>query len=134
MTYDHSTTTDRAATLMDRVIEVLSERHTGRANAIKVPDLAEQLGERDREVREAARQARRDGVLLLSATSPPYGYFIAETEEEWIEFRDRNLVPRATDILETSRAMGKAAAKRFGNDDKPQVFQLTIFGMPELVA
>lgn len=50
----------------------------------------------------------------ISSVQPPYGYFLAATEDEWIEFRDHNLRPRAFDILQTSRAMTQAAQDQFG--------------------
>jgi len=57
-------------------------------------------------------------------------YFVAETAEEWREFRHQNLRARALDILETDKAMAKAARERFG----PAV-QLALFAeQAEMVA
>lgn len=128
--YDHQRTKQKAESIQERVLALLEERHVGRRNAIKARDLAERVGERERTVRAAISQARKDGALILSAISPPYGYFVAETAEEWREFRNSNLRPRALDILETDSAMAKAARRRFG----PAV-QLKLFrGAPEVVA
>lgn len=128
--YDHVKTRKRAETLQERVVAVLSDGHVGRANAIKARDLAGLLDERERTVREAISQARKDGTLILSAISPPYGYFMAENADEWREFRNHNLLPRAYDILETGRAMAQAARDEFG----PAV-QLVLFDdIPGLVA
>ena len=121
---------DRAKTVEERVVQLLEERHVGRKNAIKARILADRVGESERVVRAAISQARKDGVLILSAISPPYGYFVAENREEWQEFRHKNLRSRALDILETDRAMAQAARERFG----PAV-QLVLFAdMPEMVA
>lgn len=129
MTYDHTRTQETAQTIEDRVQAVLEESHVGRSNAIKARVLAAGVGEDERTVRAAIQSLRKDGVLILSAISPPYGYFVAETAEEWREFRHQNLRARALDILETDKAMAQAARKRFG----PAV-QLSLFEKVEVVA
>jgi len=127
--YDHQQTKDHATTIQDRVVNALETRHVGRHNAIKARNLASVVGENERTVRAAISQARKDGALILSAISPPYGYFVAETAEEWREFRHQNLRSRALDILETDKAMAQAARERFG----PAV-QLRLFDGAEVVA
>lgn len=128
--YDHQKTKDNANALKDRVLSMLEEQHVGRKHAIKARHLAQKLGERERVVRAAISEARKGGALILSAISPPYGYFVAETVEEWQEFRNSNLRSRALDILETDKAMAEAARRRFG----PAV-QLVLFGeQPQVVA
>lgn len=127
--YNHRATERRAKTIQDRIVSLLDRRHVGRANAIKARDLASIVDENERAVRAAISQARKDGALILSAISPPYGYFVAETAEEWREFRHQNLRPRALDILETDQAMARAARERFG----PAV-QLQLFEGAEVVA
>ena len=128
--YDHQATKDKAGDLQNRVLAYLEERHVGRNRAIKARVLAARLGERERVVRAAISQARKDGALILSAISPPYGYFVADNVQEWREFRNSNLRPRALDILETDKAMAEAAQRRFG----PAV-QLILFpGQMEIVA
>jgi len=129
MMYDHTKTKEKAATLEDRVRIELEESHVGRQNAIKARVLARKLGEPERVVRATIQALRKDGALILSAISPPYGYFVAETAEEWREFRHQNLRARALDILETDKAMAKAARERFG----PAV-QLALFERVEVVA
>jgi len=128
--YDHQATKGKAQDLQERILALLEERHAGRNHAIKARDLAKKLGESERVVRAAISQARKDGALILSAISPPYGYFVAENVKEWREFRNSNLRPRALDILETDKAMAAAARERFG----PAV-QLVMFSrQPEVVA
>jgi len=113
--YDHTETQTVAETMRRDVLRILSQ-HIGAYRAIKASEIAKRLERKDdRVIRETIRQLRREGRLSLSSISPPYGYFIAASEEEWFEFRDRNLRPRAIDILETARAMGEAAERRYGS-------------------
>lgn len=115
MTYSHEAMQSQADKLKELVLHLL-QRHVGADRAVKAPDIAATLGQStDRAVREAIRQLRRDGHLILSSISPPYGYFLAASREEWCEFRDRNLRPRAMDILETAKAMAEAAQRRYGS-------------------
>jgi len=127
--YDHQETKDTAMSIQDRIVSLLEERHVGRDKAIKARDLAHQLDERERVVRAAIAQARKSGILILSAISPPYGYFVAANRKEWSEFRNSNLRARALDILETDQAMARAARKAFG-----EAVQLQMFDGAEVVA
>ena len=113
--YNHSATQTVAETMHAAVLRILRS-HIGAHQAIKASEIAKRVDRKDdRIVRETVRQLRREGYLILSSISPPYGYFLAATETEWMEFRDRNLRPRAIDILETAQAMGKAAKRRYGD-------------------
>ena len=113
--YDHTQTQTIAETMHTDVLRILKQ-HVGAHQAIKASEIAKRLDRKDdRIIRETIRQLRREGHLILSSITPPYGYFIAATEDEWFEFRDRNLRPRALDILETARAMGEAAERRYGS-------------------
>jgi ribosomal protein L31E len=112
--FDYQREKDRAQMLQAAVLSVLSE-HVGAENAIKAADLAQAVGERgDRRVRIAISQLRKRGYLILSSVGRTPGYFIASSWEEWKDFRNKNLRPRAMDILETDRAMRAAAMVRFG--------------------
>lgn len=106
-----------AESLKASVMDLLS-RHVGSRKAITAAEMCAALGLRgkyaDRPVRAAIQTLRREGHLIVSSVGNTPGYYIAETEDEWLEFRDRNLRPRALDILETSRAMGQAAQQRWG--------------------
>ena len=107
--------TEQGASLRDRILLVLETNHVGRRRAVKAMDLALKLGESDdRGVRAAISQMRKEGHLILSAVSEPYGYFMAETAQEWREFRKDNLRARAMNILDTDRAMKQAAERRWG--------------------
>ena len=140
MTYDHKTTRNWAGDLKAAVLDLLSQ-HVGAGMAIQARAIAGACGLRgryaDRPVREAVRQLRQEGHLILSSVGREPGYFLAATAEEWEQFRDGNLRPRALDILETAKAMGQAAADRWGgvldlgDGENVTVMQLR---MPELVA
>jgi DNA-binding GntR family transcriptional regulator len=133
MTYDHEAMQRQAEDLRRDVLAILQAR-VGAGRAIRAREIAQRLGLRgryaDRPVREAIKQLRRDGHLILSSVGRNPGYYVAATEQEWREFRDANLRPRAYDILETARAMGTAAQRRWGSG----VGEVVQLEMPELVA
>jgi len=113
--YDHARMQAQAGELTAAVLEIL-DLHVGSERAIKARDLARLLGLRsDRAMREAIRQLRREGYLIVSSVGANPGYFVAASREEWEAFRDGNLKPRAFDILETAKAMSDAAQRRFGS-------------------
>ncbi len=113
-TYDHGQMQHDAAALQTSILRILAA-HVGAGAAIQADAIARTLGLRnDRAVREAIRQLRRDGRLILSSVGARPGYYLAATAAEWAEFRDGNLRPRALDILETANAMAGAAARVFG--------------------
>ena len=105
---------------------VLERQHQGAANAITSARLAikaaiatpfDNVGQQrqaQRQVREAVRELRREGVLILSSVRQPYGYYIAADENEWRAFRDGHLRSRALDLLTTARAMSQAANRQWG--------------------
>jgi len=102
------------ADLKRRILLELRINGKGRGRAILSSDLAEAVGENTRVVRAAISEMRKDGFLILSAVRPPYGYWLADSQKEWVEFRDNNLLSRAHDLLETDRAMSRAAEARWG--------------------
>lgn len=100
--------------LKDRILMALRTEARGRKHAILSSDLAEAVGESSRVVRAAISEMRKDGYLILSAVRPPYGYWLAASQKEWSKSRDHNLLSRAHDLLETDRAMSRAAQARWG--------------------
>ena len=105
---------------------VLEREHIGAGNAITSARLAvkaalatpmdnvPQLRQAQRQVREAVRELRREGILILSSVRQPYGYYVAADETEWRAFRDGHLRSRAIDLLVTARAMTQAANRQWG--------------------
>jgi len=65
-----------------RVLHALST-HRGRANAIRVDDLAREVGRSGRDLQEIVHRLRVDhGKPIASAASKPAGYYIPESLEE----------------------------------------------------
>jgi len=94
--------------------------HIGRQNAINWRDIANRLGHHERsayrEVQRCVQSLRRDGHLILAAVDSrdgPMGYYLPTNVEEW-KAGSGGLVSRALDMLKTSSAMDKAAARRWG--------------------
>lgn len=69
----------------------------------------------ERAVRQAIHDLRRDGHLICSAPGEDGGYYLAASLQEFDEFIQRELHPKAMDLLETERAM-KASARRVWGD------------------
>lgn len=112
--FDHGKMQERAVALQAQVLAIMG-RHVGAETAIQARAIARDVGMRDdRAVREAIRQLRRDGHLILSSVGSHPGYYMAANVEEWRAFCDSNLRPRAFDILETVKAMTAAAGRTFG--------------------
>ncbi|GEM_PF-1440890 len=59
------------------------EHHRGRANALKVRLFAELLGVEERRAQQIVKcLVEKHNILIGSAVSPPFGYYIPETAEE----------------------------------------------------
>lgn len=107
--------------LRKRIKTVLETSHVGRHRAIKSRHLAQKAGSKDRAVRAAISDMRKDGELILGAILQPYGFFIADSFDEYEHFRHTNLRPRALDILQTDKAMLQAANERWAVDPDAQL-------------
>jgi DNA-binding transcriptional regulator PaaX len=75
----------------------------------------------ERQVRRCVHDLRRQGHLICSAPGESGGYYFAENLEEFREFCDRELHPKAIDMLETEWKMKEAARPRFGEASQPQM-------------
>jgi DNA-binding transcriptional regulator PaaX len=98
------------------ILDVLKMAGCGRGNALgrnALLDLLDAAGFRanERAVRQAIHDLRRAGWLICSAPGEDGGYYLAATREEFDEFCQRELHPKAMDMLETESAM-KASARR----------------------
>lgn len=79
-----------STTDLDLKSEVLAilVKHQGERNAIKGKELARLLGFRsDRTIRQAIEELEKQ-YPVAATTEPPYGYFIAETEEEKQKYQE----------------------------------------------
>ena len=72
-------------------------------------------------MRQAIHDLRRAGFLICSAPGEDGGYFMAATLEEFEEFCERELHPKAVDMLETESAMRAAARQQFGEATQPGI-------------
>jgi hypothetical protein len=68
----------------------------------------------ERSVREAIRQLRRQGNLILSMPGDRGGYYMAATLDEYEEFIQFEFGAKIYDMLETKKAMDQAARDQFG--------------------
>jgi len=91
---------DAALTPNDRKIRSLLQQHVGKAQAIRAADLAalvfdgagdpRRKEEDRRHVTQSIERLRTFARLPIAATKePPYGYFLAETDEEWDDMHER---------------------------------------------
>jgi hypothetical protein len=100
--------------------------HTGKAHAIGrnaiVRDLQRVgLYASERQARQCIHDLRRGGHLICSAPGENGGYYLAADLAEFREFCDRELHPKAMDMLETESAMKAAARQQFGEAVQPQM-------------
>ncbi len=123
--FDLQAAKETAAGRKQALLLLLERSHVGKENAIKAWELAGMFGDNnDRATRLAIQDLRNDGALILSSCHGEFkGYFIANTQEEYEEFRDHNFRSRAMSILVTDRAMAREARKVFRKH-----VQLYLFG------
>ena len=98
-----------------QVLEIISQ-HVGQDSAVTAGEIATAIDASDHEVRQAVKDLRKEGVLILSTRWK--GYFVPETHAEWETFRNGYLRPRAMEILQMARAMAQTAQKRWGAADE----------------
>lgn len=117
--YAHLVVPPGLGTVLLRILD----QHRGREQAIgrgELLQLVEQAASAridDRVVRFAIHALRRKGYLILSAPGRSGGYWRAVNLIEVIEFSDRELHPKAIDLLETEKAMKEAARRQFGGQE-----------------
>jgi len=78
-------------------------------------------GVHERIVRQAVHNLRQKGWLICSAPGRQGGYFMAGTKDEFDEFIQRELHPKAMDLLKTEKAMRNAARSQFGEAAQPGI-------------
>ena len=76
----------------------------------------------ERAVREAIKHLRRAGSLICSTAGTNGGYYYARHMDEYQEFRRREMMAKAEDLLETTRRMDRAAANEFGSMQQMGMF------------
>ena len=68
----------------------------------------------EREMRAAINSLRKGGALICSAGGNGGGYFSPASPQELEDYFQRELHPRAMDLLEQEKAMREAAEKTWG--------------------
>jgi len=108
------------------VLRVLSF-HVGKKNAIGRDQLVETVrmnwpDAHERQVRQGIHDLRRKGRLICSMPGEDGGYYMAANLEEVLEFLERELHPKAVDMLETESTMKASARQQFGDASQPAMF------------
>ncbi len=110
-------------------LRVLSYR-SGKVAAIGrgelVTELQKVLGDvQERQVRRCIHDLRRQGHLICSTPGEAGGYYLPKTMDEFQEFIDREIHPKALDLLETEKVMKEAARQLFGNASQPALLEMS---------
>ena len=107
------------------ILRVLGRR-VGRLQAIGRNELVTALSgyrARERTVREAIKQLRRQGHLICAMPGQDGGYYLAGSLEEFEEFDRLELGAKIADMSETREAMRRAARERFGEGFQMKLMQ-----------
>jgi hypothetical protein len=104
---------------LEKHVRLILERRTGQGNAIERGELLFQVHQSimlvhasDRQVRLAIESLREQGLLICNLLTGD-GYYLAETMDEYQEFR-RKYASYAVTIFERVRSMDAEAEKRWG--------------------
>ncbi len=104
---------------IDRFILRALSFHKGKENAVSRAALLDDMhryGMNDeRQMRALINRLRKEGHLICSAGGTSGGYYLPASMDEYQEYRDRELHPRALDLLEQEKAMDKAAERQWGS-------------------
>jgi hypothetical protein len=105
------------------VLRVLSF-HVGKKNAIGRDQLVETVrmnwpDAHERQVRQGIHDLRRKGRLICSMPGESGGYYFAANLDEFWEFIERELHPKAIDLLETEKILKESARQQFGDASQP---------------
>ena len=73
-------------------------------------------------VREEIRLMRKDGVLILSQASAGGGYYMSRSMDDYLRFRNTNLLPRVIDMQDTMKLMDYAAKREYNMDAQARLF------------
>ena len=104
---------------LDRAMLRVLFFHHGKAAAIGRTALVQALKQEafdvsERQARQCIHDLRRERYLICSAPGEDGGYYMAASLEEFQEFCQRELHPKAMDMLETESAMKEGARQQFG--------------------
>jgi biotin operon repressor len=96
-------------TIQAKILEVLG---VGKENATRLDDLQKRLGISERKIRIAIEAMRNEGYLILVPSSPPWGYFLAQSQDEVQEFINY-FRSRVIDECKIMRSIKLASQKKF---------------------
>lgn len=113
---------------LDRALLRVLSFHNGRENAIGRGAMVETLKAHgfdvsERQARQAIHDMRREGHLICSAPGENGGYFMAESRRDVDEFIDREIHPKAMDLLETEKSIRESAKRKFGEGYQESLFE-----------
>ena len=66
----------------DLTTRILEKLGVGHQNAMLLKDLSKRTGENERKVRLGIEQLRREQWCILISNSKPFGYFLAQSQDE----------------------------------------------------
>ncbi|MGA2504228.1 MAG: hypothetical protein ABSG01_09080 [Anaerolineales bacterium] len=109
---------------LDRALLRVLTFHVGKGKAIGRVSLLvglrlEGFEVNERQARQCIHDLRRAGHLICSAPGENGGYYLAASLDEFLEFCERELHPKAIDMLETESAMKASARQQFGDASQP---------------
>lgn len=112
---------------LDRALLRILTFHNGRENAIGRGEMVNMLKQHgfdvhERQARQVIHDLRRDGHLICSAPGEAGGYYMAQSNKEVDEFIQRELHPKAMDLLETEKSIREAARQKFGDGYQESLF------------
>lgn len=112
---------------VDRAILRLIQFHKGKDQAIKRMLFLKRIRENgfikldERQMRYAIHDLRRQGHLICALPGKKGGYYLANSRFEYMEFKNQELLPKITDMMETVKEMDRAAEDMFGNSYQPSL-------------
>jgi len=102
-------------------------RHRTSENPIKSVELVNLCREygfslSNERVRDEIRLMRKEGVLILSVSKTGGGYYMSQSMEDYLEFRNHNILPRVTDMQDTMKQMDRAAQREYKSIAQERLF------------
>lgn len=112
---------------LDRALLRVLSFHEGRDNAIGRGEVVNALKSHgfdvhERQARQVIHDLRRDGHLICSAPGENGGYYMATSNHEVNDFIQREIHPKAMDLLETEKSIREAAKRKFGEGYQEELF------------
>lgn len=109
----------------ERLLKIIEQRT--KDNPISVPDLTALVNRHgynlsERMTRDTVSKLRKEGVLILSVSKTGGGYYMSQSMEDYLEFRNHNILPRVTDMQDTMKQMDRAAQREYKSIAQERLF------------